>query len=482
MMLKGFVGGAYQARNLQAAADVCKNLYVETQDSQTADPRQILLGVPGLALAFTLPDTPTRGQFAQDGRSWAIGGSSFYETTTGAAVLIGGVANDGNPAQFVSNGQDGHQLMILSAGIVYCFDLNSSAFTTVTGTSSFPAGTILGLDYMNGFFIVATTVEIAISASLDGTSWNAAQVGQRLLATDYLAAIIALPPNLWMIGSLGTEVWYDNGASVFPFGPIPNVFIDAGIAARLSLMRLDNSVAWIAQSRYGARMVVEASAQYVPIRISTHAIEASLNACATVTDFVGYAYLEEGHTFYVLTSVANQLTWVYDVGEKLWHQRLYKNPVNGNEDAQLAWNHVALNGNTHWVGDRRNGNIYTQSLSTYSDNGDPIVATRACPHLSQQKHRIFYPGLQIDCQMGVGLNTGQGSHPQIMLDWSNDGGETYGNIVNTSIGLIGEYKNRAIFRQLGSGRNRVFRVSISDPVSRCFLNAYLDPEPTVGSN
>lgn len=482
MIFPGFVGSSYTLPALQASAEECLNLFPETQESEHADPRKILRGTPGLSRLMTLPDPPTRGQFEQDGRSWAVGGGTFYETTTGAPVVIGAVANNFLPVQFSSNGQDGHQLMLLSAGTVYCFDLISGVFTNVSATAvGFPTAAIIGLDYLNGFFIVATTIGIAISGTLDGLSWNAAQVGQRLLATDNLAAILGFPPVLWMVGTLQTEIWIDNGASVFPFGPIANVIIDWGIAARLSLTRVDNTVGWVAQNRYGSRVVVLASSAYVPIRISTHAVEASLQACASVSDFVGYVYQEQGHTFYVLTSPVNQITWVYDVGEKLWHRRAYKNPVNGNVDAQLAWNHIST-GNSHWVGDRRNGNIYQQSLSYYSDNGDPIVAVRAFPHITKQQYRVFYPGLRIDGQMGIGLNSGQGADPTLMLDWSEDGGETYGNILTASMGRVGAYGNSCRFNQLGSGPNRVFRISMSDPVPRTFTQAYLDPDPLVGTH
>ena len=64
--------------------------------------------------------------------------------------------------------------------------------------------------------------------------------------------------------------------------------------------------------------------------------------------------------------------------------------------------------------------------------------------------------------------------PQAMLEWSDDGGHTWSNEHWVSIGKIGEYKNRAIWRRLGRSRERIFRVTITDPVKRVIIGAHLD--------
>jgi hypothetical protein len=67
-----------------------------------------------------------------------------------------------------------------------------------------------------------------------------------------------------------------------------------------------------------------------------------------------------------------------------------------------------------------------------------------------------------------------GTDPTLMLRYSDDGGFTYHNEITASAGLIGQYGRRAIWRRLGTGRNRVWEVVMTDPVKRvwtgCFLN------------
>jgi hypothetical protein len=73
-----------------------------------------------------------------------------------------------------------------------------------------------------------------------------------------------------------------------------------------------------------------------------------------------------------------------------------------------------------------------------------------------------------------------GYDPQAMLRWSNDGGSTWSNEHWTSIGRIGRYTNRAIWRRLGFARDRIFEVSISAPIKAVIISANL--KSSVGEN
>jgi hypothetical protein len=80
--------------------------------------------------------------------------------------------------------------------------------------------------------------------------------------------------------------------------------------------------------------------------------------------------------------------------------------------------------------------------------------------------------MEIDMEKGVGLQAGQGFDPQVMLRWSNDGGYTYQpiNLWHTA-GKVGARLVRVQFNKLGMSRDRVFEVSMTDPVKRVFIDA-----------
>ena len=94
----------------------------------------------------------------------------------------------------------------------------------------------------------------------------------------------------------------------------------------------------------------------------------------------------------------------------------------------------------------------------------------------QDLQREFFSELQLQFQPGVGLSTGQGKDPQVMLRWSNDGGSTWSQEHWKSIGMQGKYKNRAIWRRLGMARDRIYEVSMTDPVKAVIVSANLKGE------
>jgi hypothetical protein len=111
--------------------------------------------------------------------------------------------------------------------------------------------------------------------------------------------------------------------------------------------------------------------------------------------------------------------------------------------------------------------------AVYTDNGNTIRRLRRAIHLTQDLQRQYFDSFQIQFQPGVGLNLGQGQTPQAMLRWSNDGGSTFSNEHWVSIGKIGNYVNRALWRRLGWSRDRIFEVVISDPVKTVIVSAEL---------
>ena len=76
----------------------------------------------------------------------------------------------------------------------------------------------------------------------------------------------------------------------------------------------------------------------------------------------------------------------------------------------------------------------------------------------------------------VSLGSVQGANPQVMLRWSDDGGHTWSTEHWVSIGRIGGYGQRAIWRRLGMTmklRDRVYEVSGTDPVKLVIIDAEL---------
>ena len=292
---------------------------------------------------------------------------------------------------------------------------------------------------------------------------------------DDLVSIIVDRREVYLLGEMSSEVWINSGAVPFPFTRIPGTSTQQGIAAQYSMSRMGNSFAYVSKNNRGEAMIVRMNG-YFPERISTHAVETTL-VNQNVSDAVAWTYQLEGHEVYVVSFPSigtNGLTWAYDNTTGLWHKWLYRN--NENEYERHRGNCCAFFNQQVLVGDYENGKIYQLSRSIYTDDGQPIRRIRRAPHITSDLQRQYFHELQIQFQPGVGLSTGQGEDPQAMLRWSNDGGSTWSNEYWTTIGKQGKYQNRAIWRRLGWSRDKVFEVSISDPVKAVIVSANLKAE------
>jgi hypothetical protein len=124
-------------------------------------------------------------------------------------------------------------------------------------------------------------------------------------------------------------------------------------------------------------------------------------------------------------------------------------------------------------------------LNVYTEAGGIqkwLRSWRALPTGQNNLNRTTQHSLQLDCQTGVGLDSGvQGSNPQVMLRWSDDGGHTWSNEHWKSMGKIGQTGYRTIWRRLGMTlkiRDRVYEISGTDPVQIAIMGAELHVSPT----
>ena len=457
-----FANGSYSSQSLNADCERTVNFYPEQMESAGGKSQAVLYPCPGFALRATFGVGPIRGMFAQNGRKFVASGYELYEEVLGVPVLRGALAVDLHPAQFTSNGDGGNQLFITSGDVGYCYDLITNTLTTELASGA----TMCGI--LDGYFLVldAATSTLKISAQFDGTMWDPTQFAQRSLAGDTWVGMIVVNSDIWLMGSQTSEPWYDSGAFPFPFAPRPGNLLPQGVVAPFSLAALNNVPVWVSQNAQGSGMIHRLDG-YAPLRISTHALEYAMQGYADISDAVASTYQEQGHTFYVVTFPSANATWAYDAATSLWHERGYGNSIIGATQAIQVGNFCHFDNNTNVAGDRVNGNVYTMSIDTATDvDGAGMWRIRqfrlpSSPALNY----MFYNNAQLDMETGVGLSTGQGSDPQVMLSVSNDAGHTFGNERWVSAGALGNYNARA--RWVGwlvRARNAVVRIAVSDPV------------------
>jgi hypothetical protein len=527
------LGSSYVARSINAADNRMVNLFPEIVPEGGKE-AGFLNRAPGLNFLQTVGTGPIRGLWAHQTNGtdfYVVSGTEVYKLTglTSTPVKIGDVSGTG-PVSIADNGA---VIFFACNGPSYTYYEPTDEFDAITD-ENFPGAVTVGyldnqfifnepnsqrlwsvdtVNPANGEYIYPLVFDPLFFSSADGSP-------------DGVVAINCDHRQLWVFGTDSVEVWYNAGLANFPLTPIQGAFNEIGCVAAFSVAKLDNTLFWLGTDARGQGIVYKANG-YAGIRVSTHAIEYAIAQYGNISDALAYTYQQEGHSFYVLTfpsanatwvydvsthaieyaiaqygNISNALaytyqqeghsfyvltfpsanaTWVYDVSTQAWHERAgFENGAFTRHRSNCQCNF----GGNIVVGDFQNGNIYTLDLNVYADNGDIqkwLRSWRALPTGQNNLKRTAQHSLQLDCETGVGLNTGQGLTPEAMLRWSDDGGHTWSNEHWREMGKIGQYGYRTIWRRLGMTlkiRDRVYEVSGTDPVKIAIMGAELLISPT----
>jgi hypothetical protein len=462
-MLTPILGQAYTARSVNAADNRCINLYPEVVPD-IGMTSGFLNRAPGLKFLKTLGTGPIRGLWdhqTEVNSAYVVSGDRFYKIDNEYnSTFLGQVSGTGP----VSIADSGSQIFIAANPEAFVYTDSTGTFTKITSPNFHGAKTVC---YIDGYFAFnqPNTQTIWVTNILNGTVIDPLAFGAAESSPDIVNAIVSNNREVWVFGSGTSEVWYNNSTTPFPLAPIQGAYNEVGCVATYTIAKLDNSLFWLGSDPRGAGVIYRNNG-YSAVRVSTHAVEYAIQSYSKISDAVAYTYQQEGHSFYVINFPSADTTWVYDVATDAWHERAGWN--NGVFTRHRGACQMNFNGQTI-IGDFENGNIYAFDLNTYYDNSKPqkwLRSWRALAPNTNEGKRTAQHSLQLMCETGVGLDLGQGSDPQIMLRWSDDGGHTWSNEHWASIGKVGQYGYRAFWRRLGITtklRDRVYEISGTDP-------------------
>jgi len=345
----------------------------------------------------------------------------------------------------------------------YYIDRTGTSLATIDD-ADFPRAT--SLTYQDTFFVVTehATGRIWKSSSGDPTTWDGLDYATAEGAPDYALIVDSLLRELWIYGVTTTEVFYNSGDTDFPFERIPGSFNDKGIYCAASLGRADNHSFFL-----GHDLSVYMTEGLQLSRISPPQIDYQIAEMTKKDDAYGFGYTQEGASFYVLTFPTDKKTLVFDLSTQVWHTR-----ASGNMDTLHPVSCATWFDGKVLAGHYMKNQLLYYDYEKYSDDGETLRRVRRAKVIDLERRLIKHHILEIEFEAGVGLVAGQGSDPQVMLRWSDDGGKTWSNEHWRSLGKLGKYKNRARWTKLGQSRERIYEVAVSDPVKVVIIAAYLD--------
>lgn len=323
--------------------------------------------------------------------------------------------------------------------------------------------------WQDGYFIVnqPNTQRFYISEIQNGFMWDALDFASAEANPDNLTACVSDNSNLYLFGPITTEFWSNSGALDFPFSRISGGAVEWGCAAVNSICKYDNTLMFLAKNRMGEVIVARMNG-YSPYRVSNPELEYIINNYPAVSDATAISYMIGGHPMYQINFPTGDASWLYDGLSNAW-TKLESYGLN-RDIGQIGVNFF----DKIVVTDYANGNYYRLNPETFTENGQPLTFEIISKHLSINNERFIIDALQLDMETGVGIETGQGDNPQIMLSISKDYGHTFGTEQWIPIGKVGQYRSRAIWRRLGQARDWVFKFRITDPVKRVIYGASLN--------
>ena len=285
-------------------------------------------------------------------------------------------------------------------------------------------------------------------------------------SSDNIRAIAAVGANLYLFGSKTVEIW-QRGTGEYETWVRQSYTTNAsnGIQAPYSIAVCGSSLYYLGSGESYAKGVMVASGQNYK-KISEDWLDKKLLG-ETGDSAYGFAYAEGEHNFYVLQLSNLRETWVYDTETGEWHQRTSRVLESGDETRWRVSALIWFKGEFLAFSD--DGCEYSFSDDYwYEDYGLvgkrlPMIRHRQGAVVVNDEKPFVFVELAVECNVGTWDDyTGE---PELLLEVSKDGGNTFGHVRTAKMGKTGDYSHRVRFLALGYNRLCVLRLTYSHPTS-----------------
>ena len=452
-------GGSYAARSQTAAAQTCLNLFPEPIPAGQDETIQYAhLLTPGEMPFCQLPQSEVRCLYTTSlGDMIAVSGSTVYHVDTGGnSTALGQITSTTGLVRMQDNGlcivivdgtANGWTVAMPAPGVT-----SYGPVTAITDPAWYGSATVAYLDTFllcvepggKQWYVLPSNYE-------NGVALDPLYVASKTSYPDIIVGVAVIGQTIWIFGQQSTELWYDAGATDFPFQRQQGVLANVGCDSPYSIATNFGQVFWVGRDVSGhARVYIGADNQAEVI--STFAIEHVLGE-QTLQNAIGSCYQQEGHVFYVMT--LQNATYVYDASTQLWHQRA--TGLTGRLAAN-CW--CSVYGRTY-CGDYQNGLVSVVSQDFGLENGAPIYRQRAFPHVMTDGKRARHLAFGLDMQGGTTI--------EVDIDWSDDRGLTFAPPVPLNLTPM-----FAKIWNTGISRDRVYRVTWTDAQPTALLGAFID--------
>lgn len=281
-------------------------------------------------------------------------------------------------------------------------------------------------------------------------------------SSDCVNGLISVGNYLYVFGPKSVEVKSYQGSEYQTWA---DLYFSAqstfGLESPNSLCQVGNTVFFISSGQQRGKCVMAVTQTNFEV-ISDQWLDEKLESEVTDTAYI-IPYSTSHHMFICLQANTIGETWCYDLSTKEWAQRTSR---DRDTTLETQWR---VGGMAYW---REKFYAYTNDgllcrFEGYVEQWDdgfelPVVRHRQGPVFVSDNRPFIMEELALECN--VGSNPDYTQRPQVMLEISKDGGQTFGNVRSASFGLTGEYSHRVRWHALGMVRLCVVRVTFSEPM------------------
>lgn len=457
------IGASYKHRGQQLVSQVTQNMYPEYNE----EAKEIisLQPTPG-AVSFSAASNTDRGLGVYEGELYQVLGGNLQKVSgSGVRTTLAAIPGSGRCLMR----SDGGVLVIVSGdGAAYSWD----GATLSVGSSNFESPTSMA--YMNNQFIYPGLGQKFWVADVGAPlTVNAANYGFAYSSPDDLVRPYDFNQRIYMMGTQTIEPYWNSGTGNPPIDRIEQGLITVGLGAKYSVSHNDNFLYFVGDDKTAYRLV-GSNAQRISDVSFANALEGY-----TTSDAIGFCYTIQNQNFYQVSFPTDGKTWCYHETTGKWFE------MTTASGRHLANDYAYIYGK-HLVSDYRTGSIMELSLDAFDDAGEAIIRVRDSGLIDSSYMGAQFAGRELEMNWlrlvmpsGVGLSTGQGSDPVVMLRFSDDRGKTWSSEMQGRMGESGDFQREIVFDQLGSFYNRMIRVSCSDPVFFGLYAAQADVEPCI---
>lgn len=310
-----------------------------------------------------------------------------------------------------------------------------------------------GITYTAGrFYLIVRNSDSYYWSDIDDlTLIDALSFASAESAPDYNVAVSKLSDEIWFFGRETVEPWYQTGQSDSPLQRSQGRRYEKGCAAENTIVAVDNTLMFV-----GNDHLVYRSGD-VPLRISTHSIEAAIERCDDISEAVAYPIWFGGHSFYVL-NIPGVGTFAYDISTGTWGEWTSYGLSNFIPTCSV------IVGDVIYLGSSVDGKVYVFAQGDEKDAGETVTFL-ASAFLPLPTGKMINFSLMLQGTRGLGVASGL-ARPVVQMRYSDDAGQTWSDWRAASLGMQGQYSFKAIWRCLGqvNSPGRVFEFRTTDAV------------------